>query len=278
MRFKRFQSLSVHARSASVSSDFLPCQLQRFGRVHFIYQTEPLASFDAVNQRRHHAFRPHQSFRLRPFHRRGFYGLFSAFAHCCRLLCFVRVFHASSFLPTFPRRSFATCDFRGLRHCGTMRVLTPAPFACTAQVSPLTPICFPDIPPPTTSCRPNIALYVTLAHSVLSLGFTIREDGSPQHSAETGSLSYGLSFRLQLLSTPPRGDAVIFGFTGRDLLWSDFHQLTNRHHGRTLVPQAAHLPACKKERNNWPDINDNRARKLDCIRCTAQKWILMYII
>ncbi len=28
------------------------------------------------------------------------------------------------------------------------------------------------------------------------------------HTAETGSLSYGLSFRLRLLSTPPRGDAV----------------------------------------------------------------------
>ena len=28
------------------------------------------------------------------------------------------------------------------------------------------------------------------------------------HTAETGSLSYGLFFRLRLLSTPPRGDAV----------------------------------------------------------------------
>src|ERR1019366_5544344 len=42
--------------------------------------------------------------------------------------------------------------------------------------------------------------------------------GSPRHSAETGSLSYGLLFRLQLLSTPPRGDAVTFSFVSCDLL------------------------------------------------------------
>ena len=40
------------------------------------------------------------------------------------------------------------------------------------------------------------------------------------HPAETGSLSYRLFVRLQLLSTPHRCDAVTFGYTGCDLLWA----------------------------------------------------------
>ena len=36
--------------------------------------------------------------------------------------------------------------------CGIMRALTPAGLARSRQVSPLTPLCLPDIPSPTTSC------------------------------------------------------------------------------------------------------------------------------
>jgi len=36
--------------------------------------------------------------------------------------------------------------------------------------------------------------------------------GSPTGLAESGSLSYGLVIHLQLLPTPPRGDAVTFGY------------------------------------------------------------------
>ena len=36
--------------------------------------------------------------------------------------------------------------------------------------------------------------------------------GSPQHTAESGSSSYGLLFRLRLLPTPPRDDAVTFSY------------------------------------------------------------------
>jgi len=35
---------------------------------------------------------------------------------------------------------------------GTMRALTPDPLRREDQVSPLTPLCFPNIPPPTTPC------------------------------------------------------------------------------------------------------------------------------
>src|SRR5208282_3119252 len=40
--------------------------------------------------------------------------------------------------------------------------------------------------------------------------------GSPRSPAESGSSSYGLSVRLQLLPTPPRGDAVTFDFRAND--------------------------------------------------------------
>src|SRR5262245_51762911 len=44
--------------------------------------------------------------------------------------------------------------------------------------------------------------------------------GSPLHPAETGSSSCRLLVRLRLLSTPPRGDAVAFGYMCRDLTWA----------------------------------------------------------
>src|SRR5262249_56756532 len=36
------------------------------------------------------------------------------------------------------------------RRCGTMRALTPAALSQARQVSLLTPLCLPDVPPPTT--------------------------------------------------------------------------------------------------------------------------------
>src|SRR6516162_9045461 len=60
--------------------------------------------------------------------------------------------------------------------------------------------------------------------------------GSPTHPAEAGSLSYRLLVRLQLLPTPPRGDAVTLSDA-----WHDYHAagtstlLTQRPHGRTTA-------------------------------------------
>jgi len=52
------------------------------------------------------------------------------------------------------------------------------------------------------------------ARSKLRTLFRLRHSlaGSPNGQAETGSLSYGLLIHLLLLSTPPRGDAVTFGY------------------------------------------------------------------
>ena len=58
---------------------------------------------------------------------------------------------------------------------------------------------------------PTVALSVALAPRVCS---RLRHEraGSPQPSAESGSLSYGLPVHLQMLSTPPHGDAVTFDY------------------------------------------------------------------
>ena len=128
----------------------------------------PATSFDAVLQRRHHPFRPHRRFRPRPVTRpvARFCAAFSPRGHC-RRCCLRRCGrHVSTFLPPFPRPGFAPRTSRGRDRSGTMKALTPAGLARGRQVSPLTPLCLPSIPPPTTSCRPNVAFAVTSARSV----------------------------------------------------------------------------------------------------------------
>lgn len=64
--------------------------------------------------------------------------------------------------------------------------------------------------------------------------------------AESDSLSCGLVFRRRLLSTPPHGDAVIFGYTVMTFCDKDFH-LANRASSRT---HERGRPA--RERPGWP--------------------------
>jgi hypothetical protein len=54
-------------------------------------------------------------------------------------------------------------------------------------------------------------------------GFSVRQIGSPHHSTETSSLYYGLLFHLQLLSTLPHGNAVIFSYKDLAILDKDLH-------------------------------------------------------
>ena len=62
-------------------------------------------------------------------------------------------------------------------------------------------------------------------------GFALNEQARQHTSAESGSLSYGLSVRFRLLSTPLRGDAVTFGYgavahSDTDLHRADLHAIT----------------------------------------------------
>src|SRR5271166_3288448 len=57
-----FDALPIHARRAFVGSDLGPSRRQRIGREHLVHQCIPFAAFDAVDQRRQHAFRPDRGF------------------------------------------------------------------------------------------------------------------------------------------------------------------------------------------------------------------------
>ena len=61
--------------------------------------------------------------------------------------------------------------------------------------------------------------------------------GSPTCHTESDSLSYGLPIRFQLLSTPPRGDAVTFSYNAMAYADRDFHpadKLPSWAHGSKL--------------------------------------------
>jgi len=93
-----------------------------------------------------------------------------------------------------------------------MRALTPAASRTPRQASPVHLAGLLDIQSPTTSCaRTSRSLppLVRPAGSLPSQASPIPLGGSPQHAAESGSYSYRLSIRLQLLPTPSRCDATI---------------------------------------------------------------------
>jgi hypothetical protein len=59
--------------------------------------------------------------------------------------------------------------------------------------------------------------------SLSEFGLRLSCGGSPRHQAESSSSSYGLLIHLQLLPTPPRGDAVTFGYGAETNPGVDFH-------------------------------------------------------
>jgi hypothetical protein len=104
LRREPIHALPVHTRRALVRLDLGPGELQRGRRVHLVYQRVPLAAFDAVAQRRQHAFRPHPGFDPGP-----------VAAHLCTLLSTLGTagaalpwhgLHASTFLPCLPSDGF----------------------------------------------------------------------------------------------------------------------------------------------------------------------------
>jgi hypothetical protein len=121
--------------------------------------------------------------------------------------------------PAFPRGGFASHPSLGLVHqgrCGTMRALTPGALAHARQVSPLRRSAFRTSHPQTRGAPRHP--FSSPQGTRWTLRPRLRHDcaGSPLHAAETGSSSCGLPVRLRLLPTPPRGDAVTFGYMCRD--------------------------------------------------------------
>ena len=105
---KSLTALSIYSRRAFVGLDLLPGRRQRLRSIDFVDQTEPFVSFDAVIQRRQHALRPDRAVDPRPISGQIGRGLHSLCRHCRHFACpfALSVFHASTFLPPFPRRGF----------------------------------------------------------------------------------------------------------------------------------------------------------------------------
>src|SRR5713101_3887307 len=113
--------------------------------------------------------------------------------------------------PAFPRCGFALRTFRGsspLRYYAGSDSCR-ASHNATGLSGPSVGLL--DIQSPTTSCAQTSRAYhlVRPVGSFQSQASPIPLGGSPLHTAESGSCSYRLSIRLQLLPTPPRSDATI---------------------------------------------------------------------
>ena len=118
-------------------------------------------------------------------------------------------------------------------------------------------------------------------------GSTLRCTQASQHpsqarrdtSAESSFLTYGLALHLRLLSTPPFGDAVTFGYrVGLRLPWkrlAPFWSLTHPERTRDAVPGVRHrpvtrpgirhdasVPVLRPRRTAWtPSLRDDPQRR-----------------
>lgn len=202
---------------------------------HGVDQTEPFVSFDAVIQRRQHAFRPNGAVDPVPVSRLDGRSLPSLCRHCRSFIHALVPLgsHASTFLPAFPRCGFAFRASRGLRRVGTTQALTPAIVTSTTGL----PACLAQTSQHSASNHvgdPNIAL---TAISACPMFFRLRHGiaSSPSLPAESSSSSCRLPVCLRLLPTPPRDDAVTFSFGVLACPGTDFHHAV-------CAPSLAHDP------------------------------------
>ena len=217
------------------------------------------ASLDAVAQRRQHALGPNRCFYPGPSRRLGVWPLCSRLRHY-RSSCLHLVGpRSSTFLPPVPRRGFAlrtsrTASSRFRRggrpqrfggqvsppsamtltvQClGTMKALTPASVHLGQRVSPLTATYLPNVPSPTTRCA-QPSLCPPPQRDWFLPGFALIQQARRHTPPKRVRLYYGPSVRLRLLPTPPRSDAVSFGFGAVASPDADSHRADTRHHGRT---------------------------------------------
>ena len=116
-----------------------------------------------------------------------------------------------------------------------MRVLTPGDSHRHRQVSPLIALDLPIVPSPSTPCGPAVVLAAMTTRQVC-FRLRLRDAGSPPPDAESGSLTYGPIVRLQLLPSPPRGDAVTFGYRVLTYSDTDFNR-ADQAHSRAHIPR-----------------------------------------
>src|SRR5258708_610576 len=109
-RREPLHTLTIDACRPLVPLDFLPRGFQGRRADGLIHQTEPLAPFDAVTQRRHHALRPDRSFHPPPSPRlsAGDVSPLRSLAGTVGVILLHSKPNTSSFLPPFPQDGFAS--------------------------------------------------------------------------------------------------------------------------------------------------------------------------
>ena len=178
----------------------------------FIDQAEPLASFDAVAQRRHHAIRPDRAFR--PPQIMGSHpGCVCPLPSRLGTSEFLGSIHSSRIqLPaSLPSGRFALpVPFHRSKRPRYHEGLTPPGLTQAGGSLRLLRLAVPTFRPQPRDPPPG--RFVSRLSATGCSRLRRPRGGSPRYPAETGSSSYGLPIYLRLLSTPPRGDAVTFNF------------------------------------------------------------------
>src|SRR6202047_4664522 len=238
-----FRALAIHPRRPFVPRDLPPRGFEGCRSDDLVHQAEPFASYDAVNQRRHHALGPDRSFHPPPLSFVGLCPLLSPLRHCRDGSLLHSSPRTSSFLPPFPRSGFASRSFHRRRRHQYYEGSDSCRSHPDRQVSPLTPPCRPSIPSSTTravrwSLRqspqrqrllPGFAINEQARHSVtpkqvrqppLSRGQALRTAGSPPVALHPASRRRSYLRLRSLRPAPARTPTV----------------LTKRPHGRTHGP------------------------------------------
>jgi hypothetical protein len=118
--------------------------------------------------------------------------------------------HTSSFLPPFPQGGFASRPSRRQNGCSITKALTPDASHLNVRSLHLLRLAFPTFRPQPRGL--SLGRFVSRFSAEGYSRLRHQREGSPQLHAETGSSSYGPPVHLQLLPTPPRGDAVTFDY------------------------------------------------------------------
>ena len=121
-----------------------------------------------------------------------------------------------------------------LQPIGTTMALTPTPVTSGGRSPRLSRYDFPTFRLQSHHATP-VSLYTPYPAYRASFGLRHEIAGSSSHTAESSSLYCGLPVCLQLLSTPPRSDAVTFDY--RALAYPD----TDLHRAN-VAPSRAHNP------------------------------------
>ena len=131
------------------------------------------------------------------------------------------------------------------RGSGTMKALTPAGLTRARQVSPLTPLCLPDIPTPTTRAAQRSLCQSPQRHRLLP-GFATNEQA--RHRSTPNQVRHPTDCRFISGCSPPRLTATQLPSITEPTTGSD----TDFHHANRASSRSALAPAKAAARGKRP--------------------------